>query len=356
MKKKQLAALAAGMLIVLSHQARAQVAGDVGTFECRAVQVDAHAAVAGGAPFRNHGGLVSTAAKVADAALTGATITEACSSCIVSQFARRLPVEAQEACGPDAVCGDGICSIGESFYSCPGDCGGDAVVGVSTRFIPQADACGWSNGRTCESLIGNVVQDATLGTYAVDFAITNSGSIRRALTCPETDDPLDLCPAYTPPPYPITRGQVLTVLPFKNRIVTVTVNGAELKAVLENGVSQMPLASGRFPQVSGLCFSYDISAPVGSRVTSAVRQAPDGSCTAVSVDLTSGASYVIAENDFMLNGGDGYPSFEGRETVHEIVDQVVSDWLSANSPITPVIQGRITCTTSGATPCPTILP
>jgi 2',3'-cyclic-nucleotide 2'-phosphodiesterase (5'-nucleotidase family) len=138
--------------------------------------------------------------------------------------------------------------------------------------------------------------------------------------------------------------------------VTVTINGAELKAMLENGVSQMPFASGRFPQVSGLCFSYDISAPVGSRVTSAVRQAPDGSCTAVSVDLTSGASYVIAENDFMLSGGDGYPSFEGRETVHEIVDQVVSDWLSANSPITPVIQGRITCTTSGATLCPVVLP
>ena len=30
--------------------------------------------------------------------------------------------------------------------------------------------------------------------------------------------------------------------------------------MLENGVSSMPAANGRFPQVSGLCFTYDISA------------------------------------------------------------------------------------------------
>src|SRR3712207_8594158 len=48
------------------------------------------------------------------------------------------------------------------------------------------------------------------------------------------------------------------------------INGAELKAMLENGVSAMPAVEGRFPQVSGLCFTYDIAAPAGSRVTGAV--------------------------------------------------------------------------------------
>ena len=66
--------------------------------------------------------------------------------------------------------------------------------------------------------------------------------------------------------------------------------------------------NGRFPQVSGLCFGYDISAPVGSRVTSAVRQAADGSCTGAPVDLTAASTYAIAENDFMANGGDEYPN------------------------------------------------
>jgi hypothetical protein len=36
-----------------------------------------------------------------------------------------------------------------------------------------------------------------------------------------------------------------------------------------------------------------------------------------------------------------------------MVNDVV-DWVSANSPINPAIQGRIVCTTSGATACPPI--
>ena len=49
------------------------------------------------------------------------------------------------------------------------------------------------------------------------------------------------------------------MLPFGNIVVTLQVNGAELKTMLENGVSFMPAANGRFPQVSGLCFTYDIA-------------------------------------------------------------------------------------------------
>ena len=67
---------------------------------------------------------------------------------------------------------------------------------------------------------------------------------------------------------------MLAVLPFGNVVFTVNINGAELKTMLENGVSPMPAANGRFPQVSGLCFTYDISAPAGSRVTQ--RGAPGG--------------------------------------------------------------------------------
>jgi 2',3'-cyclic-nucleotide 2'-phosphodiesterase (5'-nucleotidase family) len=141
----------------------------------------------------------------------------------------------------------------------------------------------------------------------------------------------------------ITRGQVLAVLPFGNVVVTLTVTGAELKAMLENGVSLMPAAQGRFPQVSGLCFTYNVEAAAGSRVTSAVRQAPDGSCTGAPIDLTAASSYKIAENDFMSTGGDGYPNFFARATTQNIMDQVVADYITANSPISPAIQGRIKC-------------
>jgi 2',3'-cyclic-nucleotide 2'-phosphodiesterase (5'-nucleotidase family)/predicted AlkP superfamily phosphohydrolase/phosphomutase len=229
------------------------------------------------------------------------------------------------------------------------------VIGSSTRFIPRTDACGNTAGRTCESLVGNVTTDAMRAAYAgigVDFAMTNAGGLRTDLTCPTTDNPSDFCPAYTPPPYLITRGQVLSVLPFGNVVVTLTINGAELKAMLENGVSSMPAANGRFAQVSGLCFSYDIAAPAGSRVTGAVRQALDGTCTGSAIDLTSASTYKIAENDFMASGGDGYANFASRMTTQEIMDEVLADYITANSPISPVI-GRITCT--GAT-CPIVVP
>jgi len=232
----------------------------------------------------------------------------------------------------------------------------NTVVGDSTRIIPRADACGNSVGRTCESLVGDTTTDAMRARYGVNFSLTNSGGLRADLTCPTTDLPTDFCPPYTPPPYPITRGQVLTVLPFGNVVVTLTVNGAELKTMLENGVSEMPVANGRFPQVSGLCFTYDISAPAGSRVTGAVYQAADGSCTMVPVLLTSASTYTIAENDFMANGGDGYPNFTSRMVTREIMDEVLADYLTASSPISPSIQGRIVCTTSGATACPVVLP
>ncbi|MGH3033645.1 MAG: 5'-nucleotidase C-terminal domain-containing protein [Gaiellaceae bacterium] len=231
----------------------------------------------------------------------------------------------------------------------------NTVIGSSNRFIPRADACGNAAGRTCESLVGNVVADSMRTTYGVDFAITNSGGLRADLTCPTTDNPSDFCPSYTPPPFPISRGQVLTVLPFGNFVVTLHVNGAELKSMLENGVS-LTGAQGRFPQVSGLCFSYNLGLPAGSRVTGAVRQAADGSCTGTPVDLTAASTYEIAENDFTVAGGDGYPNFASRAHSRDIMDQTLSDYIAANTPISPAIQGRIACTSGGGLTCPVVTP
>ncbi len=239
-------------------------------------------------------------------------------------------------------------------------------IGSSTKFVPRADQCGNGNGRTCESLVGNVVADSMRTKYdptGVQFAITNSGGLRADLTCPTTDNPNDFCPAYTPPPYPITRGQLLTVLPFGNIVMTVTVNGAELKQMLENGVSRMPAVDGRFPQVSGLCFTYDISLLPESRVLSAVTTDASGNCTTTPVDLTAATNYKIAENDFMANGGDGYPNFFSRATSQDIMEQVTADYITDNTPISPFVNafpdGRINCADSnGATApnCPTLTP
>ena len=230
------------------------------------------------------------------------------------------------------------------------------VIGSAVQPIPRADSCGMETGRTCESLIGDIVADAMRTAYGTDFAITNSGGIRAELTCPPEGS--EFCPTDAGP-LPITEGQVLTVLPFGNVTVTLEVTGAELKEMLETGVSLMPEASGAFPQVSGLCFTYDIDAEPGSRLTGAVRQAADGSCGGEAIDFSEAARYTIATNDFTASGGDGYPNLIARADSRDILASVVSAYIAGESPlspsgepIAPEIEGRIVCEGEGC-PVPT---
>ena len=131
--------------------------------------------------------------------------------------------------------------------------------------------------------------------------------------------------------------------------------------MLERGVSAMPGVDGRFPQVSGLCFTYDISLAAGSRVTGAVWANPDGTCSATPVDLTSGSTYTLATNNFTASGGDGYPNFSSRMTTFNLMEDDVAAWLTANDPYTPFVlgptDGRINCFdgNGGTAPnCPTL--
>lgn len=126
------------------------------------------------------------------------------------------------------------------------------------------------------------------------------------------------------------------MLPFGNVSVTLEVTGAEVKAFLENGVSQ--IGGGRFIQVSGLRFQYDIAQAVGSRVLAAWMF--DGVTQGAPIDLTTSSTYTIATNDFMAAGGDGYPNVAVRAaTRNPMLDDVI-DYIGANSPVSPAIQDR----------------
>ena len=257
----------------------------------------------------------------------------------------------------------------------------NTVVGASTVVVPRGDACaaatGRVDGRACESLIGDLVTDAIRSAYPVDFALTNSGGLRADLTCPigaADPNPSDFCPAgvYPNPDgaghYVITRGQVLGVLPFGNVSSTLSINGGELKDYLETAVSSLPLVTnGRFGQVSGLCFTFDVQAAAiqftaaptaipgtGHRVLSAVRQAADGSCTGAAIDLTAGSTYQLGTNDFTASGGDGYQNFRSRIVTQDTLDQDLADYIAAQPGglISPSIQSRIHCTDSDLTTLP----
>ena len=122
--------IAVMLVVTIPGVILAQAPGDVGSLECRAVQLEAQAAVDAGQPYKNHGKMVSTAAKVQSPYVEDGTITEECSSCIINQFARRIATTDQTACGPDVPvnpeCAPATCA---TFIPCNegGNCGSYGV-------------------------------------------------------------------------------------------------------------------------------------------------------------------------------------------------------------------------------------
>ncbi len=213
------------------------------------------------------------------------------------------------------------------------------VIGSSTVEIPRADPLGNPEGRTAESLEGNLTTDAMRAATGADFAVTNSGGLRANLTCLEGEltNSLGLDCKDGLGNFIVYVNGAVAMLPFGNITVVVDVSGAELKAILENGVSQV--GGGRFIQLSGLRIQYDVSQPPGSRIVGAWEF--DAGVLGDAIDFAAPAdTYSVAMNDFMAVGGDGYPNFTGQfTTLNLMLDDVIS-YIQANSPITPTIQDR----------------
>jgi|GEM_PF-73997 len=185
--------------------------------------------------------------------------------------------------------------------------------------------------RNQETNLGNLIADAMLAKAreaGATIAITNGGGIRASIEVGE-----------------ITLGEVLTVMPYGNTLMVTDLTGAQIKAALENGVSQVNLedpgsSPGRFPQVAGLRFTWDPTQPVGKRIQGVEAANAQGGYTPIDPEAT----YTVATNNFMYNGGDGYTVFTEGQNPLELgfVDyEVLVEYLEANSPVNPQVEGRI---------------
>ncbi|MEQ1765774.1 MAG: 5'-nucleotidase C-terminal domain-containing protein, partial [Pyrinomonadaceae bacterium] len=181
--------------------------------------------------------------------------------------------------------------------------------------------------RTKETDIGNFIADAYRKAVDADIGFVNGGSIRADL-------------AYSPGP--LTKRDVLSMLPFNNPIVKVEVSGKTLLDLLEHGVarSREDGEPGRFPQVSGLRFVFDAGKLPGQRITQA-------SVRGKAVDVN--ARYTIATSDFLVSrGGDGYTMFKDAKVLiaadaapkdSEVFEKAIRE--SPSSTIAPKVEGRI---------------
>lgn len=144
--------------------------------------------------------------------------------------------------------------------------------------------------RNQESSWGNLITDAIKSATGADVAMYSGGGIRGDKVYPAGSV--------------LTRRDVFTEMPFGNRIVMVTVSGADLLAALENGFSQAETGAGRFPQVSGIVVEADLTKPPGQRVVTAMVNGQP---------LDPAATYKLATSNFQQAGGDGYDMLNNGE-------------------------------------------
>ncbi|WP_200345902.1 bifunctional metallophosphatase/5'-nucleotidase [Halochromatium glycolicum] len=194
--------------------------------------------------------------------------------------------------------------------------------------------------RTQETNLGNLTADANLATAqlydpSVLVSLKNGGGIRasigqtivppggtEAVRLPN-EAVFDSDGNLIKPEGGISQNDIQTTLAFNNGLTLLTLTKAELVALLEHGVGAIPGVSGRFPQVTGVTFSYDASKDEGDRIQSAAVVSEDDELVAMLVqdgELAGDANELFRvvtlgflaaprfdDTGNFIGGGDGYP-------------------------------------------------
>jgi 5'-nucleotidase len=136
-----------------------------------------------------------------------------------------------------------------------------------------------------ESSLGDLVADAQRAATHADIALMNPGGLRSDLPAGE-----------------ITWGDVLTLHPFANHLITLDMTGAQLLAVLEQQWPADADAPPRILKTSGFYYSWDPARPAGEHIIEV--------CDAGGRPLDGMRHYRVAVNDFLASGGDGFTTLK----------------------------------------------
>ena len=180
--------------------------------------------------------------------------------------------------------------------------------------------------RTREAAIGNLIADALRGHFSADAALMNGGGLRGNREYPAG--------------HAFSRRDLVTEMPFGNTVLLLDVTGADLLAVLEHGVSGVEEAAGRFPQVSGIAFTYDPRASEGQRVQDA---------TIGGQPIDPARRYRLATTDYLFGGGDGYTMLRRARVVVDssggpLLVNVTAEAVERAGGIAARVEGRVRTT------------
>lgn len=170
-----------------------------------------------------------------------------------------------------------------------------------------------------EIALGNLVADALKWKaeklkLKVDFALTNSGGIREGLPAGE-----------------ITKGDILSALPFNNVLEVIALSGREVRRLFDY-IASVPLGNGAFAQVSGeVRVVYD-----SGRVKA---------LTIAGRPIEDKRTYYMATCDYIAAGKDGYGSvlenMTNRVNTSRSLSDVLIEYIQTKGRITPRVDGRI---------------
>ncbi len=188
------------------------------------------------------------------------------------------------------------------------------------------------NVRVRETNLGNVVADAlyeygqTGFSHKTDLAVTNGGGLRETIAKDK----------------PITKGDVIAVLPFGNTISQIKVTGQNIadmfakslgsilqekngQPVLDENGQPLLEPSGGFLQVSGAKVYYDTTLPAEKRILYIEIKNPE---TGKYENLDPAKEYYLTTNDFLAAGGDGYTMLGGAREEGPSMDVAFADYLA----------------------------
>jgi 5'-nucleotidase len=205
----------------------------------------------------------------------------------------------------------------------------NVVIGTTTTDILR------SGNAAGESALGDIIADAQLaatasaGTGNAQIAFMNPGGIRNDIlfvsSGPEADGEF-------------TFGEAFGVQPFGNSLVTMTLTGAQIDALLEQQFDNPEVGGSRILQVSsGFSYTWDAAAPTGSKVDPTTIMLNG-------VMIEPAGTYRVTVNSFMADGGDNFSILPlGTDRLGGEVDlDALVTYFGANSPVPPGPQDRIT--------------
>ena len=186
-----------------------------------------------------------------------------------------------------------------------------------------------------ESLLGDLIADAQLyatsgpDTGEAVIAFTNPGGIRASLIYDQISG-RELAGE-------VTYSEAFSVQPFGNSMVTMTLNGTQIDALLEQQFDNPSPGSKRILQVSkGFSYTWNQNAPTGEKIEISGIKLNDTA-------IDPGRPYRVTVNSFLADGGDNFTVLKtGTDRIGGAVDtDAFVNYLSAFSPVTPKTTDRI---------------